>query len=72
MLDGYNDVVAVTYREADDYLRAQWPFDRISIQYKPASYPVAELILDYATDSGIDLIGMSSQGVSNSPHAFTK
>jgi nucleotide-binding universal stress UspA family protein len=65
MPDVYNDVVAATYREADDYLqnlRAQWPCDRISIQYKPASYPVAELILDYATDNGIDLIVMSSHG----------
>jgi nucleotide-binding universal stress UspA family protein len=67
MPDVYNDVVAATYREAEDYLRhvrAQWPNDKIAIEYKPASYPVAELILDYATDNGIDLIVMSSHGSS--------
>jgi nucleotide-binding universal stress UspA family protein len=65
MPDVYNDVVAATYREAEDYLQklhAQWPYDKISIQYKPASDTVADLILDYATDNGIDLIVMSSHG----------
>jgi nucleotide-binding universal stress UspA family protein len=65
MPDVYNDVVAATYREAEDYLqsvRAQWPNDKISVEFRPASYPVAELILDYATDNGVDLIAMSSHG----------
>jgi nucleotide-binding universal stress UspA family protein len=38
MPDVYNDVVAATYREAEDYLqnvRTQWPNDQISIEYKP-------------------------------------
>ncbi len=39
MPDVYNDVVAATYREAEDYLQnlhTQLPYDKISIQYKPA------------------------------------
>jgi nucleotide-binding universal stress UspA family protein len=65
MPDVYNDVVAATYREAEDYLQelhAQLPYGKISIQYKPASDTVADLILDYAIDHGIDLIVMSSHG----------
>jgi nucleotide-binding universal stress UspA family protein len=65
MPDVYNDVVAATYREAEDYLQelhGQLPYERISIQYKPASDTVADLILDYATDNGMDLIVMSSHG----------
>jgi len=65
MPDVYNDVVAATYREAEDYLqnvRTQWPNDKISVEYKPASYPVAEQIIEYATHNGIDLVAMSSHG----------
>jgi nucleotide-binding universal stress UspA family protein len=65
MPDVYNDVVAATYREAEDYLqnvRTQWPNDQISIEYKPASYSVAEQIIEYATHNDIDLIVMSSHG----------
>jgi nucleotide-binding universal stress UspA family protein len=61
----YNDVVAATYREAEDYLQelyAQLSYDKASIQYKPASDAVADLILDYAVDNGFDLIVMSSHG----------
>ena len=65
MPDVYNDVVAATYREAEDYLQelyAQLPYDKISIEYRPASDTVADVILDYATDNSMDLIVMSSHG----------
>ena len=63
--------IRTTYLDTDDLqcyedylqnLRAQLPYDKISIQYKPASDTVAVLILDYATQNGVDLIVMSSHG----------
>jgi nucleotide-binding universal stress UspA family protein len=65
MPDVYNDVVAATYREAEDYLReiqSRFPNDKISIEYRPAAEGVARQIVDYALDYGVDLIIMSSHG----------
>jgi nucleotide-binding universal stress UspA family protein len=65
MPDVYNDVVAATYRDAEDYLRGlrtRLPYDNIAIRYEPASDAVAALIVDYAVENGVDLIVMSSHG----------
>jgi len=65
MPDVYNDVVAATYREAEDYLRAissHLAYDKVTAENEPASLTVAELILDRAADDGVDLIVMSSHG----------
>jgi nucleotide-binding universal stress UspA family protein len=61
----YNDVVAATSREAEDYLqdvRARFPEDNIVVEYRPGELGVARQILDYALKSGVDLIVISSHG----------
>jgi nucleotide-binding universal stress UspA family protein len=65
MPDVYNDVVAATYREAQEYLEAlqtRLPYEQIEIEYRPASGGVARQILDYAAEHGVDLIVLSSHG----------
>jgi nucleotide-binding universal stress UspA family protein len=65
MPDVYNDVVAATYREAEDYLReiqAKYPNDKIFIEYRPAAEGVARQIVDYALNYEVDLVIMSSHG----------
>ena len=65
MPDVYNDVVAATYREAEEYLEAlqqELASDRVSIEYRPAADGVARQILDYAARHGVDLIVLSSHG----------
>jgi nucleotide-binding universal stress UspA family protein len=65
MPDVYNDVVAATFREAEDYLRemrARFPDDDIAIEFRPASEGVARQIVDFATESGVNLIVMTSHG----------
>jgi nucleotide-binding universal stress UspA family protein len=65
MPDVYNDVVAATYREAEEYLEAlqeKLASDRVSIEYRPAADGVARQILDYAAGHGVDLIVLSSHG----------
>jgi nucleotide-binding universal stress UspA family protein len=65
MPDVYNDVVAAAYREAEDYLhdlREKLPYEKISTEHRPGTEGVARQILDYATESAVDLIVMSSHG----------
>jgi len=65
MPDVYNDVVAATYREAQEYLEAlqsRLPYEQIEIEYRPAAEGVARQILDFAADRGVDLIVLSSHG----------
>jgi nucleotide-binding universal stress UspA family protein len=65
MPDVFNDVVAAAYREAEDYLinlRARLPYDNIFIQHRPASEGVAQQIVDYAFENGVDLVVISSHG----------
>jgi nucleotide-binding universal stress UspA family protein len=65
MPDVYNDVVAATYREAEEYLRnlqEKLASDQISIEFRPASGGIARQILDYATGHDVDLIVLSSHG----------
>lgn len=65
MPDVYNDVVAATFREAEEYLEAlqqRLAYERISIEFRPASEGIARQILDYAAGSGVDLIVLSSHG----------
>ncbi len=65
MPDVYNDVVAATYREAEEYLsglQAQLDYDRITIEHRSAEDGVARQILDYAADGGADLVVVSSHG----------
>jgi nucleotide-binding universal stress UspA family protein len=65
MPDVYNDVVAATYREAEDYLRdleEKLASDRVTIEYRPAAEGIARQILDYAARHGVDLIVLSSHG----------
>jgi nucleotide-binding universal stress UspA family protein len=65
MPDVYDDVVAATFREAQVYLegvRETLDYDRISIEYRPASDGVARQILSYASKQGVDLIVLSSHG----------
>jgi nucleotide-binding universal stress UspA family protein len=65
MPDVYNDVVAATYWEAEEYLRrisSLLDYDKVTTEYDPASLTAAELILDRAVDDGVDLIMMSSHG----------
>ena len=64
MPDVYDEVVAAAYREAEDYLndlRAQLPYDNVTIEHRPAD-GVAQQILDFVNESGVDLIVMSSHG----------
>jgi nucleotide-binding universal stress UspA family protein len=65
MPDVYDDVVAATYREAQEYLEAiqkRVAYDRVSIEYRPASEGVARQILNYAASKRVDLIVISSHG----------
>jgi nucleotide-binding universal stress UspA family protein len=65
MPDVYNDVVAATYREAEDYLKGlqeRLAYERISIEYRPALEGIARQILDFAAESDVDLIVLSSHG----------
>jgi len=65
MPDVYNDVVAATYREAEEYLRnlqEKLASDQISIEFRPASGGIARQILDYAARHDVDLIVLSSHG----------
>jgi nucleotide-binding universal stress UspA family protein len=65
MPDVYNEVVAATYREAEEYLRAlqgRLDQDCVSIEYRPATEGVARQILGYAAENGVDLIVLSSHG----------
>jgi nucleotide-binding universal stress UspA family protein len=65
MPDVYNDVVAATYREAEEYLeglRGTLAYERISIEYRPAFEGIARQILDYAAEQDVDLIVLSSHG----------
>ena len=66
MPDVYDDVVAATIREAENYLttlRASQPDERISMEVRPGEEGVARQILDYAESGGVDLIVMSSHGL---------
>lgn len=61
----YNDLVSAAYREAADYLealRTRLRNERVSVVSRPGSEGVARQIVDYATQSGVDLIVMSSHG----------
>jgi nucleotide-binding universal stress UspA family protein len=65
MPDVYDDVVAATFREAQEYLETiqrTVPYERVSIEYRPASEGVARQILDYAASEGVDLIVIASHG----------
>jgi nucleotide-binding universal stress UspA family protein len=65
MPDVYNDVVAATYREAEDYLKGlqeRLVYERISIEYRPAAEGIARQILDFAAQDDVDLIVLSSHG----------
>jgi len=66
MPDVYDDVVAATIREAEDYLaalRATLPDERVSVEVRPGEAGVARQIVDYAETGGVDLIVMSSHGL---------
>jgi nucleotide-binding universal stress UspA family protein len=65
MPDVYNEVVAAAYREAGDYLsdlKADLPYDKISVAHEPVETGVARQILDYSAAHDVDLIVMSSHG----------
>jgi nucleotide-binding universal stress UspA family protein len=65
MPDVYNDVVAATYREAEDYLKdlqARLAYEKISIEFRPAAEGIARQILDFAAENDVDLIVLSSHG----------
>lgn len=65
MRDVYDDIVAAAYREAEDYLnnlRDRVPYDKVSVQHRSAAEGAARQILDFAAESGVDLIVMSSHG----------
>lgn len=65
MPDVYNEVVAAAQWEAEDYLKkvgASLAYDRIVLEYRSAEEGVARQILDFAAESGVDLIVMSSHG----------
>jgi nucleotide-binding universal stress UspA family protein len=66
MPDIYDDVVAATVREAEDYLaalRAALPDERVAVVVRPGEMGVAHQILDYAETDGVELIVMSSHGL---------
>jgi nucleotide-binding universal stress UspA family protein len=66
MPDVYADVVAATEREAEDYLarvRATLAYERTTLEIRPGEAGVARQIVDYADTSGVDLIVMSSHGL---------
>ena len=65
MPDVYDEVVATTYREAEDYLtalQARLASARVSIEYRSAAGGIARQILDYAAEEDIDLMVLSSHG----------
>lgn len=65
MPDVYNEVVAAAQWEAEDYLKslgANLTYDRIITEHRSAEEGVARQILDFAAESGVDLIVMSSHG----------
>jgi nucleotide-binding universal stress UspA family protein len=65
MPDVYNDVVAATRREAEDYLndlREQLAYDRVSTEHRAAEEGVARQIVDYALTEDVDLVVISSHG----------
>ena len=65
MPDVYDEVVAATYREAEDYLTAlqeKLASDRVSIEYRSAAGGIARQILDFAAEEDIDLMVLSSHG----------
>jgi nucleotide-binding universal stress UspA family protein len=66
MPDVFDDIVAATEREAEEYLarvRAGIPDQRVSTEVRPGEAGVARQIVDYADTSGVDLIVMSSHGL---------
>ena len=66
MPDVYDDVIAATFREAEDYLaelRAGLSDVRVSVEIRPGEAGVARQILDYAEQNDVDLIVMSSHGL---------
>ena len=65
MADVYDEVVAASYREAEDYLntvRARLDYEPISIEFRAASEGIARQILDFAAEEGVDLVALSSHG----------
>jgi nucleotide-binding universal stress UspA family protein len=65
MPDVYNDVVAATYREAEDYLKdlqGKPAYEHISIEFRSAAEGIARQILDFAAQHDVDLIVLSSHG----------
>jgi nucleotide-binding universal stress UspA family protein len=63
----YNDLVTAAYREASLYLenlRGKLGYDRLSVVAKPGLGGVARQIVDHASENSVDLIVMSSHGVS--------
>ena len=65
MPDVYDEVVAATYREAEDYLtdlRERLSYEHISIEFRAATAGIARQILDFAAEEGVDLIALSSHG----------
>jgi nucleotide-binding universal stress UspA family protein len=65
MPDVFDEVVAAAYREAEDYLgnlRAQFSYDQILIEHRPAEDGVARQIVDYANNNEVDLVVISSHG----------
>ena len=65
MPDVYNEVVAATFREAEDYLNhlcKTLPYERITTEHRAAEEGVARQIVDYAVEAGVDLVVMSSHG----------
>ncbi len=65
MPDVYNEVVAAAQWEAEDYLTrldANLSYDRNITEHRGAEEGVARQILDFADESGVDLIVMSSHG----------
>jgi nucleotide-binding universal stress UspA family protein len=65
MPDVYEDVIAATYREAEDYLkdlRGRLAYEHISIEHRPALGGIARQILDFVAESDVDLIVLSSHG----------
>lgn len=65
MPDVYEDIVAAAYREAEAYLQdvqARLGYPHLSIEHRDGEEGVARQILDYAGQSGVDLVIMSSHG----------
>jgi nucleotide-binding universal stress UspA family protein len=65
MPDVYADIVAAAYREAGVYLQqvqARLGYPHVSIEHRDGEGGVARQILDFAGESGVDLVVMSSHG----------